>query len=71
MSNKPKPLVPLWALVIGPFWIIILLVWFIVYSLFLLIWVMPVELACDVFGWQTPTEIRTGRRFSDHEGMEI
>jgi len=52
--SKSKPLVPLWALVIGPFWIPILLLQFLLLAIVSLLWIIPVAIACDIFGWEMP-----------------
>jgi hypothetical protein len=53
MKNS-LPLIPLWALVLGPIWIPILLVWFFIYSIFAVAWLIPSIVACEVFGWKMP-----------------
>ena len=54
LMRKPRKLIPLWALVIGPFWLPILLVCFLIYSMIFLVWIIPVWLASSVFGWDLP-----------------
>lgn len=54
-EKSPKPLIPLWALVIGPFWIPIFFILYFLLALLFLVWVMPTAIACELFGWQMPS----------------
>jgi hypothetical protein len=57
MNQTEKPLIPLWALVLGPLWIPVLLAMLAVCSVVMVAWVIPVTVACEVFGWQLPKGI--------------
>lgn len=57
-----KKLIPLWALVIGPLWLPLLLIYFIVRSFVFLVWIAPVWVACEVFNWHMPKGLNS---FSD------
>jgi hypothetical protein len=49
-----KPLLPLWALMLGPIWIIVFFVMYMIYSLVFVLWIMPTTVACGLFGWSVP-----------------
>ena len=51
---KSTKLIPLWALLIGPLWLPLMLIYFIVRSFVFLVWVAPVWIACEAFGWHVP-----------------
>jgi hypothetical protein len=56
-ARKEKPLIPLWALMLGPLWIPVLLAMLVVYSVVMVVWVIPVAVACEEFGWELPKGI--------------
>lgn len=66
--RKSSPLIPLWALVLGPLWIPIFVAWYLIYSLFAIIWLIPISLACEIFGWRMPNGVMP-KWFSDEYEM--
>ena len=54
---QQKRLIPLWAMVLGPLWIPVLLAMLAICSFVMVVWVIPVSVASGVFGWKLPQNI--------------
>ena len=67
--SKGKPLIPLWALVLGPLWIPILVAMMLVASVVAVVFVLPTMVACQVFGWRMPDGVGLPEWFSDEYEM--
>lgn len=52
--KKSLPLIPLWALVMGPLWIPVLVAMMLVVCVVGVVFVLPTMVACQVFGWRMP-----------------
>jgi hypothetical protein len=72
VESKParaRPIMPLWALMLGPLWIVVFLVMLAIYSLICVVWIVPTMIACEVFGWSMPKGLTPSWLGDEYEVM--